>query len=285
MSRGIRPKKKLLGFPPIYSRRPDVSEQRQIRLQLAQEIERMRREAGIAHRLQLAVLPSDDIYWDTLSVGSVMIPAEELIGDFFDVLRIGRACFLFYVADVSGHGIQTSLLTIYLQERMRAHAAHFTPWPSSVLQKLAHDFCELQLDSSLYVTMALCLYDSEEQTLTISNAGHNCPPLIVRGDGQTETIPIRGLPISILSDEADYEDQIIPISKNDRIILYTDGVVDEADKASGQAFGHEDVCREAKRTRREGAAEAVQHIIGEARKYDTLMAKDDQMIMAVDILR
>jgi len=285
MSRGIRPKKKLLGFPPIYSRRPDVFEQQQTKRQLALEIERIRREAEIAHRLQLAVSPSDDIYWDTLSVGSMMIPAEELVGDFFDVLRNGKESFLTYVADVSGHGIQTSLLTIYLQERMRVHAATFTPYPSSILRQLAHDFCKLQMDPSLYVTMVVCLYDSEQKTLAVSNAGHNCPPLIVREDGRTEAVPVSGLPISILSDEADYEDEIISMYKGDRIILYTDGIVDEAAQPPGRVFGHEDVRREAERSRGADAPGAVRHIMEEARKGNAFAAKDDRLLVAVDILR
>jgi sigma-B regulation protein RsbU (phosphoserine phosphatase) len=212
------------------------------------------------------------------------LPADDLGGDFYDLIKLNDDEFLIYIADVSGHGIQASLLTIFMRERVRTNMENALTGTGELLSKLVHDFSALDIDFTMYVTLVLCKYKKSKRELSISNAGHNCFPLIIRDNGRTETIPTRGLPICAIADGFNYEEEIVSMNPGDRLILYTDGIVEEVDAATGRAFGPEGVRELAERYHEYNGGYVARRIIDEAAKFSLISAKDDRSIVIADIL-
>ncbi|MDR1028747.1 MAG: SpoIIE family protein phosphatase [Clostridiales Family XIII bacterium] len=262
----------------------DVSEKRYLESRLKQNVEKIKNETGVAKHIQNSILPIDDEYWKTVRISSIYLPADDLGGDVFDVVRLNEGETLFYIADVSGHGIQASLLTMFLREKVRAKKDVADRGLDALLREILTGFLALDIDAMFYLSILLCKYDKPRAELSIANAGHNCFPLVIRQGGRVEEIPVKGMPISRISDETDYEEEIIGMKPGDRVILYTDGLIEEYSKTEKRAFGSEGVRRVAERLfDREGQALA-KAIVAEASAYAQGAAKDDRTIIVADLL-
>ena len=262
----------------------DISEQKHIYNNMTKALAKINAETKIAKIIQNSILPINDTYWNTIAYNSLYMPADDLGGDFYDLMRLNDDEYLMYIADVAGHGIQASLLTVFMRERVRTNTEAAIAGTGELLSKLVLDFIALDLDSMMYVTMALCKYNKPKRELSISNAGHNCYPLIIRNNGRTETIPMSGMPICMIAEGIDYEEGTVSINPGDRLILYTDGIVEEVDSATGQSFGVEGVRELASKYHEYSGSYLAQKIIDETKRYSLIGAKDDRSIIVVDIL-
>ena len=262
----------------------DISEEVNIRKTMSKTLAKINAETKTAKTIQHSILPIDDTYWNTIAYSSLYIPADDLGGDFYDLLQLNSDEYLLYVADVSGHGIQASLLTIYMLERVRANIEAALAGPAELLGKLVKDFCSLDIDFSMYVTMVFCKYKKSKRELSIANAGHNCYPLVIRNNGRIETIPTKGMPVCAIADGMDYEEEIITMKPGDRLILYTDGIVEEVDSATGKVFGPEGIRELAEKYHEFNGSFLASKIIEESDRYTLINAKDDRTIIIADIL-
>ena len=262
----------------------DISEQKLIHTNMAQALAKINAEVKVAKTVQNSILPGDDTYWNTFAFSSLYIPADDLGGDFYDLLKLNDDEYLLYMADVSGHGIRTALLTVFMRERVRANTAAAAAGTSELLAKLVRDFCALESEGMMYVTMVLCKYTKSKRELSISNAGHGCFPLIVRDSGRIETIPTRGMPICTLAEDTVYDEEIVSIKPGDRLVLFTDGIVEEVDTTTGRSFGPEGVRELAEKHREYNGSYLARQIMDESNKYALISAKDDRSIVVVDVL-
>jgi sigma-B regulation protein RsbU (phosphoserine phosphatase) len=262
----------------------DVAEQKLQRDSMLEALKKIHRETQVAKSIQNKILPEDKIYEETVAINSFYQPADDLGGDIFDIICIGEDEFLLYIADVSGHGIQAALLTVFIRERVRANLKVAKEGLSRLLGKIVSDFNSLEMDATLYVTMALCLYDRRRHELQVANAGHGCYPIIIRQNGRVETVPIKGLPVCAIAEEDSYEEEIIGMSPGDRLILYTDGIVEEFDVSKGGTFGPEGVRAIAEKCKDYHGRYVAHAIAEEAAKYGLMNAKDDRTIVVADIL-
>jgi len=262
----------------------DISEQKLVHTNMTRALAKINTETRTAKNIQHSILPIDDTYWDTIALSSLYKPAEELSGDFYDLLRLNDDEYLIYIADVMGHGIQTALVTVYMRERVRANIDVALKGTDELLATLVHDFNSIEIDGMMYVTMALCKYSKAKRELSISNAGHGCSPLIVRNNGRSEIIPIRGMPICTLAEDMVYEEELISINPGDRLILYTDGIIEETDSVTGQSLGAEGVRELAETHHMYSGSYLAKTIMDKSGSYALISPKDDRTIIIADIL-
>jgi sigma-B regulation protein RsbU (phosphoserine phosphatase) len=76
----------------------------------------------------------------------------------------------------------------------------------------------------------------ENNELTYVNAGHN-PPLWIKCDGGVQRLTRTGVALGA-AEEAQYQQRVIPLEKDDRVLLYTDGLT-ESFNIDGDFFGEE----------------------------------------------
>jgi len=190
-------------------------------------------ELDIARRIQAQALPKLGGAISGFDIHARYSPAGSVAGDFYDVLSTPRGAGVL-IADVSGHGVPAALSASMLKLALRAHAGQME-CPAAVMSGLNRSLCEM-LDGQ-FVTAAYVYFDAGGHTLTYAGAGH--PPLLLwrAAAQQVESLEHNGLFLGPFP-SAEYSEVTAPFSPGDRCLLYTDGVVEAANR-KGEEFGAE----------------------------------------------
>jgi sigma-B regulation protein RsbU (phosphoserine phosphatase) len=147
---------------------------------------------------------------------------NEAGGDIYDVIRISEDLYGYFVGDVSGHDIGTSFITASIKALLRQNCSSIqTPLESmQAINKVLFDL----LGDSKYITAAYVVLDRTEQTVTLINMGHP-PVLFIPLQGPPYLLEAHGDVLGAFKD-AIFEMQIISVSPGDRMIIYTDGLIE-----------------------------------------------------------
>jgi sigma-B regulation protein RsbU (phosphoserine phosphatase) len=189
-------------------------------------------ELELSAKVQKALLPHSLPDIRGLDVAAFSQPAHIVGGDYFDFLRFKDGSHALVIADVMGKGMPASMLMASLQASLRIIAPESTT-PADVVARLNTIFCH-NIRLTKFVTLFLARYDEQTRMLTYCNAGHN-PPLLYRSSGAIETLRPTGAAIG-LAEQARFAQQATQMRPGDRIMMYTDGVV-ESVNATKEEFG------------------------------------------------
>ena len=178
----------------------------------------------IQRRLVPATLPMVAGY----RIESAYLPAQEVGGDFYQVISQKDGTHLIVVGDVSGKGLKAAMTGTLAIGAVRALAADGLG-PGELLTRLNR---QLALEPDGGFITCVCLRVSRSGSVVIANAGHPAPYR------KGEEIDLDGdLPLGIASEVAYVEVQF-NLEAGQTLTLLSDGVV-EARNASGELFGFE----------------------------------------------
>lgn len=198
---------------------------------------RMARELEIAAQIQRALLPPAPRHVDFEFAGR-MVPADEVGGDFYDVLSDpNRGTLWISVGDVSGHGVGAGLVMLMAQA---AFASHFlnnsAEEPARVLREVNALLCEnitTRLRDNKYVTAQLLTYQGDGSFVCVG--AHEWPIVYRVKTGRCEMIEAPGPWLGIVSELSDVPLTALSVDPGDVLCLYSDGIT-EAQNADGDLF-------------------------------------------------
>lgn len=219
----------------------DITKQRKLEEANRSHFARLAQDVEFAKQVQYNALPKDGTYFRSLRVHSIYRPAESLAGDFFDVVKIDEDRTLFYIADVAGHGVRSSLLTIFLHQVIRGMKERAGD-PRELINGILQGMNDLHTGNESYLTILVGIYDRSLRELTLVNAGHNCLPLLEGEDGELHEVEIYGMPVCSLLREGSHTTVTRKVRRGQRLLMYTDGVT-ETENLAGEAFGVEGILR------------------------------------------
>ena len=210
---------------------------------LQAENSRLSAELEITKRLQMMLLPKEEELSKIkdLEIAGFMEPAEEVGGDYYDVLQHhGRLTIS--IGDVTGHGLESSVLMLMVQTAVRTLAENNETDPKQFFEVLNRTiYKNLQrLDSDK--NLSLCLIDYHDRVLSLS--GQHEQMLLVRSGGEIERIDTidLGFPIGLEETIEDFVFQAqVYLNPGDVVVLYTDGIT-EAENNLGDHYGLEQLC-------------------------------------------
>jgi hypothetical protein len=185
-------------------------------------------ELAAAQQVQQLLLPEQTETLPGFSVETVYEPAQQVGGDFFQVLPAGEGGLLMVVGDVAGKGLPAAMLVSVLVGAVRA-TADYTHSPAALLSSLNERLVGRGGGS---FSTALAAHIAANGTVTIANAGHLSPYL----DGREVELP-GALPLGVMSG-AQYETTQFHLAAGSRLTFYSDGVI-EAQNRKGELFGFE----------------------------------------------
>ncbi len=199
-------------------------------LERDKQLNAIQQELEIAKRIQASILPGEFPASPHFQVAARYVPMTSVAGDFYDFLHAedGKAGLL--IADVSGHGVPAALIASMVKlaaTSQREHAAH----PAKLLAEMNTVLCGNT--QSQFVTAAYVHLDALTGELRYAAAGH--PPLLLVREGRINEIVENGIMLALFP-AAHYTETSRALRKGDRIVLYTDGVV-EAENAQQEQFG------------------------------------------------
>ncbi|MBP5504159.1 MAG: SpoIIE family protein phosphatase [Bacteroidales bacterium] len=185
-----------------------------------------------AQRIQLAVLPSEDILKNAFSDYFLFWRPRDIVsGDFYWHRRNGNV-IAFTIADCTGHGVPGSFMSLLGITYLNDICANITPdiLPSDVLNELrANIIVALSQHSDEHnpmdgMDMALCILNLDTNVLRFSGA--NNPLYLVRNGELTEYKPIKN-PIGKYPRMKDFETTEIHVEKGDYLYMFSDGFADQ----------------------------------------------------------
>ena len=201
------------------------------------EIERVRvaQELAVARDIQTHLVPAGEPECESIVFAGSTTPSHEIGGDFYDYVPIDGQRLGVAIADVSGKGIPAALLMAGVQSSFRMEAERGGS-PAQVLTVLNHRIHTLG-EYDRFVCFFYGLLDLSNRQITYANGGLD-PPILIRASGKVERLA-RGGPVLGVVGDARFDEGKVTLAPGDTLVLYTDGVVEPADIASG--FGEDDL--------------------------------------------
>ncbi|MDU2829581.1 MAG: SpoIIE family protein phosphatase, partial [Anaerococcus sp.] len=208
----------------------DITSESNMKVDLFNANRKMLEDIRFVRKIQTNILPKNKTYGDIKLEGRY-IPSNDLSGDLFDIIKVDENKYAFYIADVMGHGVKASIMTMFVKLSISGiFERHSDYSPGQVLKKLRKDFVKLDMNSSQYFTVWIGIFDIKNNRLTFSNAGHNCPPLhLVENKNRVNKLVVSGRMISNIIEQNIYQEVTISLHPKDRILFYTDGVTESRD--------------------------------------------------------
>ncbi|MBX7059881.1 MAG: SpoIIE family protein phosphatase [Leptospirales bacterium] len=200
----------------------------------SQELERaeISAELSLAREIQLALLPVQLPDQELLAVAYHYEPMHLIGGDLVDVhLRGDRA--LFIVADVSGHGVPAALLSTAIKAALPP-CYELAADPAALLTRLHRGVLDRM--AGRHFTACVASFSVQDGALTVAAAGAP-PPMLLSRDGDVVELEALG-PVIHPQIDPIWENQRFQLQSGDRILMYTDGVV-EAENEYGDRFREE----------------------------------------------
>jgi sigma-B regulation protein RsbU (phosphoserine phosphatase) len=196
------------------------------------EKQRLEEQLHIARQVQDRLLPAVAPEVPGYDLAGVCIPSHEIGGDVFDYIPLPGGRLGLLVADVSGKGVPAALIMSAFRALVRAYCRQ-----EQDLGRLAATVNRHLLDSTGHEDFITCLYgvlEPETGRFRYVNCGHN-PPLLLRAGGESEPLGGGNLVLGLFAG-TEFQPDRVTLAPGDRLLLYTDGVVDCED-VHGAAFG------------------------------------------------
>jgi sigma-B regulation protein RsbU (phosphoserine phosphatase) len=192
----------------------------------------LEREMGLARQAQKSILPSRPPKFGGYDIGSLIIPARAVGGDFYDFIPLDNHRLCILIGDVSDKGLPAALFMAITISLARVETGREKD--QRRILKNINDFL-LEMKAKMFVTVLYSILDLESGDLQYSRAGH-LQPILMDKAGKIIDIPFeRGQPLGIF-ESFPIDQQKIQIPQKGLVMFFSDGLY-EAYNAKGDAFG------------------------------------------------
>ena len=170
---------------------------------------------------------------DDFTIHTRFRPSKTLSGDFYQFFKTDPGERGVIIGDVTGHGVAAAMMMMtvmgILSEVIALEKTSFVEMLHRANLRLGH-----MVGDEFFVT-ALAVWVDSENRFHYFNMGHPPALLISKGSNEITELPPIGFPLGIY-EEIEIEPQEIRFQVGDRILLYTDGII-EAKNENGRNFG------------------------------------------------
>lgn len=192
--------------------------------------ERIQRELELASEIQNNLLPAARD--DSFPVHGLNLPMREVSGDFYDYFTLDDGRIVFNLADVSGKGMNASLLMAKTSSLFHCLGKTVTE-PGKLLKMINNEVHE-NSTRGMFVTMIGGIFNPADGSVILANAGHQ-PALLQSRRGEIEWIAGESPPLGILPG-IDFPETRLNLAGG-ALYLYTDGVTEA--QTDGEMLGED----------------------------------------------
>ena len=138
------------------------------------EKEKLTRELELAGEIQRELLPTELPKIENLDIAASLISAEEVGGDCYDFIPVGKDQMLFYIGDVTGHGVPAGLLSAINNALVPAFLDQFSDTKDVIvnLNRLTKDIVlhlnrilKMKTRPNMFMTMVMAMWNKEKHIL------------------------------------------------------------------------------------------------------------------------
>ncbi|MGP3777925.1 PP2C family protein-serine/threonine phosphatase [Halanaerobium saccharolyticum] len=169
-------------------------------------------------------------------------PAEYIGGDYYNIFKIDHGAmdpffdqYLIYFFDVSGHGIDSTLLSIFVNDSIEnyfklRHSPGEKISTRELMNYIDQRYQKEDFPDDYLVCLFIAVLDRKKNTLSYSSGGFQYPIYKLDNQENLEEINIGGLPISTalgaLKDSR--QEKTVDFKKNTTLFLSTDGLLEQS---------------------------------------------------------
>lgn len=246
--------------------------------QVVKHEQQLERDLSMARQVQLRLLPSIVPEHAHAELAARFLPARSIGGDLYDFVTYDSNRSAIILGDVSGKAAPAALFAALVSGVMRSEAA-MHPTPAVMLTRLNEALQERRLDSQ-YVTMLYCVWDDENRTLQVANAGA-VPPVFCRS-GEISPINAEGFPLAMFPG-AEYEEFSVATQPGDAFVFVSDGITD-AENAQGDMYGSDRLSEMLLSHRDLSAGEIAEAIFADVARFQAGQPRfDDETILVLRV--
>ncbi len=236
-------------------------------------------EMEIAKKIQTALLP-DNRKTENFELSAVMIPADEVGGDYYDIIETNDKNNLWVtIGDVSGHGVESGLIMMMTQ----------TSIASLILKNEKSDPAQVIADANkiikenirrLKVSRYMTISALKMSKSRLEFAGKHQDILIHRaGSGKVEVLETHGTWIGLTDDILHgLTNQKSKLNKGDTILVFTDGAT-EAFRKNHEMYGQERLEEAFRKNAKKTPAHIVDTIVNEILEYQHVQYDDITLLV------
>jgi sigma-B regulation protein RsbU (phosphoserine phosphatase) len=205
------------------------------------EADRINSELNMAKEIAASLLPFKIPSVPGYDIFATYISAREVGGDYYDFIPVDRTHLAFVAADASGKGIGAALIMANARSALRMMCVGNLS-AADVLSK-TNAVVTRDIKRGTFITIFYALLDVPNRELKISSAGHD--PMIVyraatgRCESYNPNCVAVGFDPGPIFDKT-VREETVKLYKGDRVVLYTDGVV-EAMNEENEQWGFENL--------------------------------------------
>lgn len=187
------------------------------------------KDLEMAAAIQRSLLPGLKFESPHVNVAWKCLPCEQIGGDIFNIAPINDCYTSFYILDVSGHGVASAMVTVAISQFMHqfvynptdSFAKNIMNLPRMVIENLNKEFPYERFNE--FFTIFYMILNTQTGEVSYCNGGHP-PSVLLHENKPLETMNGKNMAIGLT--DGSYSTESIQLSKNDKIILYTDGIIE-----------------------------------------------------------
>ncbi|MBK7141418.1 MAG: SpoIIE family protein phosphatase [bacterium] len=243
-----------------------------------QQLRVVEEELKLAHSIQQGFLPKASISADSIDIHGINIPAKEVGGDFFDIVKLDDHHFFLSVGDVSGKGTPASLLMANAQAVLRSQLSMEGETNiAEMAVRLNRLICQFARPGQ-FLTALFGIVNTQKKTFDFVNAGH-LVPLFLTEKGEVTSNSEADLLIGVLPD-CQYTVHQVPLAGIRAICLYSDGVT-EALNENDQMYGDDRLLQVYASTLSPTAKDWAERILGDITAFVGKQSPSDDITVLI----
>ncbi len=194
-------------------------------------------ELNEAKKIHERTLPYELPRVEGLTMTGYYQPAEQMGGDFYNVSQKGDK-LIFYVSDVTGHGLEGALVSAFVKEAIDSYI-NLRPEaisPEEVMRHLDQQYRREDYPDDYFISFFLCVLDLNTLELSYTGAGFQ-ESMLVHVDREVQyPLTSYGPPISatLSTQMMNFESKSVQLQPGSTVMLNTDGLTEQ--EAGGNAF-------------------------------------------------
>lgn len=186
-------------------------------------------DEAAGQRIQFTMMPDHVKRYGEFECSRFLKTSAFLSGDFVDYFSIDATRFAVYMADVSGHGVSSAVITVMLKSYVGRHLENFRHYGDGTIGDPARLLGELNRDllagrHGKYLTMFYAVVDRERNRMVYANAGQYPFPWLF-DDVELRQIGGKSPPVGLF-DDAEYANSTLELPPRFSLTVFSDGVLE-----------------------------------------------------------
>ncbi len=245
------------------------------------EHEKVAKELELAATIQSELLPKVLPKIENLDIAASLKAATQVGGDCYDFIPIQKdGNLLFYIADVTGHGVGAGLVSAISNALVTSLINHYDNTKDIVSE--LNKVLTMKTAPNIFVTSVMALWDTAKSTLQFTQAGHDPIMHYQAATGEVTILSHGGLALGMVPDITEkLTTQEVSAQPNDVFVLYTDGIP-EAWKNENETYGMDRLKASVQTSSKLATAQEIHDaILNEVRTYMGTYPQADDITLIV----